>query len=86
MPVGLFSEEEELGFWINFFGPVGTVGNCSMSMGCLLVSGTISVNMDSLIVSGPFVVVTPVFESVNGHIASVIDSVSSRSSVVHWAW
>jgi hypothetical protein len=49
MPVGLFSEEEEFSFSINLLDPVGTVCNISVVGSSLLVSSTVSVDVDSLV-------------------------------------
>ena len=87
MPVRLFSEEEVSCFWINRFNPVGTVLNISVACGSLLISGTVSVNVDSSVVCLPLVVSrSPVSDLVDVHVTSIIDSVGSCTSVPHWAW
>jgi hypothetical protein len=69
MPVGLFSEEEVLSFWISLLNPVRAVGNISVSMRCLLVSGTVSVDVDSLVMGLPFVLSSsPVSDLIDVHV------------------
>ena len=89
MPVGLFSEEEESGVWINLSNPLSALSNISEDVESSLVTGAVSVSSNSDVPFLPDVGwCSPVQDVVNVDSSVLIhnSSVGWVTSVVVWAW
>jgi len=67
MPVRLSSEEEVSSFWINFSNPVTALFEVSETVGCLLVSSAVSMDVDSTVV-GSTIDLSPSLDLVDVHV------------------